>query len=173
MADRWERPDENPTNKVASRRDGLMIGAVVDVKKEIRVHRLRHRLIEARSRRRTRISVFDHCCGLIYLASKAREESRNEKPDESCGQSLVCCLFCYMCQVGAIRNEHFVRMSFCHLNTPKAALPLHWVNQHGCDGATGVVKRVCMQGDSLCPTGPSDHQPTPAVWRDLCLQLGT
>src|SRR5437773_9691551 len=32
-----------------------------------------------------------------------------------------------------------------------AARPLHWVNQHECDGATSVVKRVCMQGDSLCP----------------------
>src|SRR5438094_4420862 len=24
------------------------------------------------------------------------------------------------------------------------------------------VKRVCMQGDSLCPTAPGDYQPTPA-----------
>jgi hypothetical protein len=43
-----------------------------------------------------------------------------------------------------------------------AARPLHWVNQHECDGATSVAKRVCIQGDSLCPTGRGDYLPTPA-----------
>src|SRR5207248_11307898 len=44
-----------------------------------------------------------------------------------------------------------------------AARPLHWVNQHECDGETSIVKRDCMQGDSLCPTAPGDYQPTPAA----------
>src|SRR5439155_14354915 len=43
-----------------------------------------------------------------------------------------------------------------------AARPLHWVNQHECDGATSVVKRVCMQGDSLCPTGPGTRGTEPS-----------
>src|SRR5215472_5601792 len=43
-----------------------------------------------------------------------------------------------------------------------ATLPNRWVNQHECDGGTSVIKRVCTQGDSLCPTTPGDYQLTPA-----------
>mgnify|MGYP001334080714 CR=1 FL=1 len=41
-----------------------------------------------------------------------------------------------------------------------AALPLYWVNQHECDGTATVVKQVCHQGDSQCPTGPGDYDTT-------------
>src|SRR5207244_10687403 len=43
-----------------------------------------------------------------------------------------------------------------------AARPLHWVNQHECYGATSVVKRGCMQGDSGCTTATGEFQTTTA-----------
>jgi hypothetical protein len=39
-------------------------------------------------------------------------------------------------------------------------LPQYWVNQRECDGTATVVKRVCHQGDSQCPTGPGDYDTT-------------
>lgn len=39
-------------------------------------------------------------------------------------------------------------------------LPQAWVNQRECDGTATVVKRVCHQGDSQCPTGSGDYDTT-------------
>lgn len=41
-----------------------------------------------------------------------------------------------------------------------SALPQAWVNQRECDGTAALVKRVCQQGDSQCPTGPGDYDTT-------------
>lgn len=41
-----------------------------------------------------------------------------------------------------------------------STLPHSWVNQRECDGTATVVKRVCHQGDSQCPTGPGDYDTT-------------
>ncbi len=76
----------------------------------------------------------------------------------------VWCAACFAICAGLGQSEtSSLSESLAAVSIPTtAARPLHWVNQHECDGATSVVKRVCMQGDSLCPTAPGDYQPTPA-----------
>src|SRR5205823_11839274 len=76
----------------------------------------------------------------------------------------VWCAVCFAICTGLGQSEtSSLSESLAAVSIPTtAARPLHWVNQHECDGATSVAKRVCMQGDSLCPTAPGDYQPTPA-----------
>src|SRR5207245_9987414 len=76
----------------------------------------------------------------------------------------VWCAACFAICAGLGQSEtSSLSESLAAVSIPTtAARPLHWVNQHECDGATGVVKRGCMQGDSLCPTAPRDYQPTAA-----------
>src|SRR3989442_5340162 len=76
----------------------------------------------------------------------------------------VWCAVCFAICTGLGQSEtSSLSESLAAVSIPTtAARPLHWVNQHEWDGATCVVKRVCMQGDSLSPTAPGDYQPTPA-----------